>query len=109
MVAVLAHIGGSWPLWFAAAAALLGIGFTSAHATLQTTATEIAPAARGTAVSLFSFSLNLGGAVGSATAGVLIDGPGYPTMFAITAAGVLVLAVVGPRALGPRRAAVATP
>ena len=109
MVAALTQIGGIWPLWFAVAAALLGIGFTSAHSTLQTTATEIAPAARGTAVSLFSFALNIGGATGSAAAGALIDGPGYTTMFSITAGGVLLLAVVGPLALSRRRGAAATP
>ena len=109
MIAALTQIGGIWPLWFAAAAALLGIGFTSAHATLQTTATEIAPAARGTAVSLFSFALNSGGAAGSAAAGALIDGPGYTTMFAITAGGVLLLAVVGALALSQRRAPAPTP
>ena len=109
MVATLGHIGGAWPLWFAVAAALFGIGFTSAHATLQTTATEIAPAARGTALSLFSFSLNIGGAAGSAAAGVLIDGPGYATMWALTAVGVLVLTLVGLRVLARRAEVGATP
>ena len=109
MIAALAHIGGIWPLWFAAAMALLGAGFTSAHSTMQTTATEIAPASRGTALSLFSFSLSVGGAAGAAAAGLLIDGPGYPTMFGITAAGVLLLVVVGPLGLTRRRGPAATP
>ena len=109
MAATLGHIGGIWPLWFTVAAALFGIGFTSARATLQTTATAIAPAARGTALSLFSFSLNVGGAAGSAAAGVLIGGPGYPTMWALTAVGVLALTVVGPLVLARRPAPAATP
>lgn len=109
MIATLTQIGGIWPLWFAVAAALLGVGLTSAHATLQTAATEISTAARGTALSLFSFSLTIGGAAGSAVAGVLIDGPGYPTMFAIMAAGVLLLTVVGPIGLTRRRGPAATP
>ena len=109
MIAALAHIGGIWPLWFAAAVALLGIGFTSAHSTMQTAATEIAPAARGTALSLFSFSLSAGGAAGSAVAGLLIDGPGYPTMFSVTAVGVVLLTVVGPLGLTRRRAPAPTP
>ena len=107
MVAVLGKIGGVWPLWFAIASILLGIGFTSAHSTLQTTATEIAPEARATAVSLFSFAMNSGGAIGSAVAGVLVDGPGYATMWVTCAVLVGVLAVVGPFGL-PRRQAAGT-
>lgn len=105
MVAAIGAVGGVWPLWFAIASLLLGIGLTSAHSTLQTTATEIAPGARGTALSLFSFSLNVGGATGSAVAGVLVDGPGYATMFTITAIGVALLAVVGPMGLRRRKPA----
>ncbi len=106
VVAAIGHVGGAWPLWFALAAVLLGVGLTSAHATLQTTATEVAPGARATALSLFSFTLNVGGATGSAVAGVLVDGPGYATMFIVTAAGVALLAAVGP--LGLRRRVAAT-
>jgi MYXO-CTERM domain-containing protein len=39
-------------------------------------------------------------------AGVLVDGPGYATMFIVTAAGVALLAAVGP--LGLRRRVAAT-
>lgn len=108
MVAALGTIGGAWPLWFAVASILLGIGFTSAHSTLQTTATEIAPEARATAVSLFSFAMNAGGAIGSAGAGMLVDGPGYPTMWVVCAVAVAALAVVGPLTL-PRRRRAADP
>lgn len=103
MVAALGAVGGAWPAWFAIAAVLLGIGVTSAHATLQTTATEVAPQSRATATSLFSCSLNVGGAAGSALGGVIVDGPGYPAMWALCAVLVGVLAFVGPRAL-PRKA-----
>ena len=102
MVAVLGAVGGAWPAWFAVAAVLLGIGLISAHSTLQVRATEVAPEARATATSLFSCSLNVGGAAGSALAGVVVDGPGYPVMWGACAVLVAVLALVGPRAL-PRR------
>ena len=103
LVAALDVSGGWWALWFAVAALLLGVGVTSAHATLQTTATEVAPHARGTALSLFSCSLSIGMAAGSALGGVIVDGSGYPTMWSICAALTVALVLVGPRAL-PRRA-----
>lgn len=105
LVASLGVVGGAWPAWFAVAAVLLGVGLTSAHATLQTTATEVAPASRGTATSLFSCSLSLGGAAGTVIAGMLVDGPGYPTMWVVCALAVSALAAVGPRVLPPRQAA----
>ena len=46
------------------AALLIGFGFNSIHSTLQTKATELAPKARGTAVSLFAFFFFLGQSLG---------------------------------------------
>jgi predicted MFS family arabinose efflux permease len=108
MVAALGAVGGAWPAWFAVAAVLLGVGLISAHSTLQVRATEVAPEVRATATSLFSCSLNIGGASGSALAGVVVDGPGYPVMWAACAVLVAVLAFVGPLAL-PRRDRAADP
>lgn len=102
LVAGLGAAGGWWALWFAAAAVVLGVGVTSAHATLQTTATEVAPHARATATSLFSFSLQVGAAAGSALSGVVVDGPGYAWMWAGCAVLTAALGLVGPLAL-PRR------
>ncbi len=51
-----------WPI--IPGAMMLGFGFNSLHSTLQTKATELAPKARGTAVSLFAFFFFLGQSLG---------------------------------------------
>jgi predicted MFS family arabinose efflux permease len=56
---------------------LLGLGFYMLHNTLQTRATEMAPHARGSAVSLFAFCLFLGQALGVTVFGVGIEAFGY--------------------------------
>ncbi len=81
----------SWPL-FIPLNILLGLGYYMIHSTLQTKATELAPGARGTAVSLFAFSLFLGQGIGIAVLGPVIDGPGYVLVFVIAGVGMLVLA-----------------
>jgi predicted MFS family arabinose efflux permease len=65
-----------WPL-FLVSMLLAGVGFVLCHTTLQTRATETFPQARGTAVALFAFSLFLGGGVGTALVGSIIDSAGY--------------------------------
>jgi MFS family permease len=50
------------------------------HSTLQTRATELAPGLRGTAVSIFAFSLFLGGGIGTAFFGWLQAETGYVPM-----------------------------
>lgn len=72
--------------------AILGFGFYMMHNTLQTLATELAPEARGTAVSLFAFALFSGQAAGVALLGQLIDQAGYAVAF--TLAG-LAMAALG--------------
>jgi MFS transporter, YNFM family, putative membrane transport protein len=57
-----------------------------AHSTLQTRATELAPARRGTAVALFAFALFLGGGIGTTLAGLAIDHFGYAAALVGTAA-----------------------
>jgi predicted MFS family arabinose efflux permease len=52
-----------WPVLFAAFT-LLGFGFYTMHASIQVTATELAPSARGAAMSLHSFSFFMGHASG---------------------------------------------
>jgi predicted MFS family arabinose efflux permease len=73
-----------WPPWLLAApiALVLGFGTYLLHNTLQTHATQMAPAVRGTAVSLFSFSLFSGQAIGTLLAGWVIDHLGYAPMLA---------------------------
>lgn len=63
---------------------LLGLGCSMMHSTFQTKATEMAPGNRGTAVSLFAFSLFLGQGIGTALIGLIIDGPGYIPAFIIS-------------------------
>jgi predicted MFS family arabinose efflux permease len=63
---------GSVPV-FALGLALIGAGYLGLHTTLQTRATELAPDARGTAVALFALSLFMGGSVGSAVFGPLVE------------------------------------
>lgn len=70
---------------------LLGLGFYMLHNTLQTNATQMAPEARGIAVSTFASALFLGQAFGVALMGILVDGAGYIPGFAIAAAALMSL------------------
>jgi predicted MFS family arabinose efflux permease len=67
------------PWWGAAApvALLVGFGTYLYHNTLQTHATQMAPAARGTAVAVFAFCLFVGQAVGVTLAGHAFDRLGH--------------------------------
>jgi predicted MFS family arabinose efflux permease len=63
------------PIWQLAGpiALLVGFGTYLYHNTLQTHATQMVPAARGTAVALFAFCLFVGQAIGVSVAGTLFD------------------------------------
>jgi predicted MFS family arabinose efflux permease len=77
----------------AAAFVVFGLGYYMVHNSLQATATELLPDARGAAVSLHAFSFFLGQAVGPVVYQIGLAGPGaVPTVFA--AAIVLVLVAV---------------
>jgi len=91
-------LGPAWQ-WFVPALVLIGGGFFTMHSSLMTRGTEIAPRARGTAMSGFSTSLFIGQALGTLTASLLIDGPGYAVAFAVPATGTLLLAIWVYRAL----------
>jgi YNFM family putative membrane transporter len=70
------------PLWsMAPAITFLGLGMYMLHATLQTHATQMAPEARGLAVSTFANALFVGQAAGVWLAGLSIDRIGYPPVF----------------------------
>jgi len=69
-----------WP-YAAFANFLLGFGFFLFHNTLQTNATQMAPDARGSAVSLFAFALFMGQASGVAILGFALDRAGYRPVF----------------------------
>jgi len=96
---LLAAFAGAWQL-VAAACALLGFGFLSCHTTLQTRVTEILPSARGTAVSLFAFSLFLGGGLGTALLGAALDPCGFTVTFAATGCGLLAFTWFAARSVG---------
>ncbi|MEM7468595.1 MAG: MFS transporter [Pseudomonadota bacterium] len=62
-----------------------GFGMYLMHNTLQTLATEIAPNARGTAISLFAFVLMTGQGIGVAFYGYIIDMHGYRPAYLLAA------------------------
>ena len=71
--------------------ATIGAGFYMLHNTLQTNATQMAPEARGLAISLFAFCYFLGQAAGVAACGWAVDELGYAPVF--VGAGAMLLAV----------------
>ena len=81
------------PWWLTAGpdALMLGFGTYLFHNTLQTNATQMAPAARGTSVALFAFCLFGGQAIGVSLAGYTFDHFGATPML-LAAAVVLPLA-----------------
>lgn len=84
-------------VFFPLGVVISGIGFVIAHSTLQTRATEIVPTMRGTAVAVFAFALFVGGGIGTALAGLMIDWAGYaPTLFSTAALLAVFTIVSGP-------------
>ncbi len=71
--------------WALPAAFLLGAGFYMFHNTLQTHATQMAPAQRGTAVSLFASAFFLGQFTGVAAASRMAESWGHRPAFALAA------------------------
>lgn len=68
------------------ASALVGLGYSFAHSTLQTWATEVAPQARATATSLFVTGVYTGAAIGAGAMSGLADAGRYGLLFALAAA-----------------------
>jgi predicted MFS family arabinose efflux permease len=68
-----------------------GIGFYSFHNTLQTNATQMAPDARGSGVSLFAFGLFGGSSLGVLAGGQFVDRVGTMPLLAGASAGLVVL------------------
>ena len=100
-------------VFFPLAMALLGITWIFMHTTLQTRATEIAPAARATGISLFAFSLFLGSSAGAFIVAQSIDRFDYNATLLAMGALTLVFALVGsvtiPRWSQPERGTLAEP
>jgi YNFM family putative membrane transporter len=82
-------------------AILLGAGWAFMHSTMQTWATDVAPAARATAVSLFATMLFTGSAVGAAIAGPWVADGRFRLLFAVALVVSVPLALVA--TLGRRR------
>lgn len=92
------------PWWIAAGpiALLLGFGTYLFHNTLQTHATQMAPASRGTAVALFAFGLFGGQAIGVTLASWTVDHLGYAPLLLIAAVALVITGWAFARALGAR-------
>lgn len=80
----------SWS-WVPPACLVAGFGFYALHNTLQTNATQMAPEARGTAVSLFACCLFLGQSIGVAAAAWIVDRFAAPVVFMVSSLGLLLL------------------
>jgi predicted MFS family arabinose efflux permease len=69
----------------------IGLGFYMLHNTLQTTATQMTPEARGTAVAIFSAGLYLGQTAGVAAGGAVFDRFTAVPVFLAAAVALLIL------------------
>jgi predicted MFS family arabinose efflux permease len=85
---------------------LAGLGFYMLHNTLQVQATQMAPEARGTAVTLFACLLFLGQSLGVLVVAASVDRGWIAQVFSIAAAGVVVLGVLVSRRVQGRVVAV---
>ena len=84
------------PAWWLAAAAMLGAGFFlyMLHNSMQTEATELAPSARGSAVSLFACGFFLGQGIGPLLFGPLAHLIGFPGALLATGLALVVMGLV---------------
>jgi len=80
---------------------LIGLGYFALHNSLQTRATEVAPKARGSAVSLHAFSFFVGQSLGPVLFGTLLTALGAPGALLACGAGMLALGLALSRALPP--------
>lgn len=100
MAYLMSAFSAHWGL-VAAACALMGAGFILCHTTLQTRATEIFPAARGTAVALFAFSLFAGSGVGSLLFAASLEAFGSLLTFAVSGCALGAFTFAAVRKLAP--------
>lgn len=84
-------------VWIPGACALAGFGFYCLHNTLQTNATQMAPAARGAAMALFACVLFLGQSAGVLAAAWVADHLSDALIFAIVGPGLLALSLAAAR------------
>jgi predicted MFS family arabinose efflux permease len=93
-----------WSLAAGPIALVLGFGTYLYHNTLQTHATQMAPAVRGTAVASFAFCLFAGQALGVSVAGAVLDRLGFGLLLAVPGFVLPVAGVWLARALAARPA-----
>lgn len=109
--------GGAWVLFALAPAVawtlplclLAGLGLYMIHNTLQTQATQMAPAQRGTAVALFACSLFLGQSVGMGLASWLVDRSSTTVVIVAYGLGLALVGLLVGRLLPPAALAVPKP
>lgn len=84
------------PAWPGVAAVMtaIGFGFYMLHNTLQTNATQMAPEARGAAVSLFALVFFLGQGAGVQIYGTVVDRIGFEAVFLTVGPGLLLLGLI---------------
>jgi len=90
---VLIGLMSAWQ-WFIPLVMLLGMGYYTMHGTLQTRATELAPEARGTAISLFAFFFFMGQATGPQLLGSILKSYGYGAAFITAGVGLFSVAAI---------------
>ena len=97
---------GLSPLWWPTVPASLvaGFGFFMFHNTMQANATQMAPSARGTGVSLFALALFMGQSVGVLLAASLVAHLGSGVVIALGGGAMAALGWFFARALGRRDA-----
>jgi YNFM family putative membrane transporter len=81
---------------------LAGAGFYGLHNTLQTNATQMAPEARGSGVSLFAFGMFGGSSLGVLAGGQVVDTAGTMPLLLAASAGLVLLTVYFSGRLGRR-------
>jgi predicted MFS family arabinose efflux permease len=87
--ATLVWLPGWW--WHALAMVVCGVGYYMLHNSLQIEATELAPAARGSAVALFACGFFIGQGLGPPLFGALLHGSSFMGALMVAALGLLVL------------------
>jgi len=92
------------PVWWPTvpASLLAGFGFFMFHNTMQTNATQMAPAARGTAVSLFASFLFMGQSIGVLLAAALVGVIGSTAVIALGSAALVAVGLFFASALRRR-------
>lgn len=99
---------GTW-IWAIPSCLIAGLGFSMLHGTLQTHATQMTPAVRGTAVSLFATCIFLGQSLGVLAAAFAVDHIGFRVVFVVAAVVIAVLGLAFARALVRRGRTVGEP